>query len=129
MPFEYKVVPAPTRGRKVRGLRNHADRFAAALSEAINVLATEGWEYLRTDTLPSEERSGLTGKTTVFHNMLVFRRVVEQASDAAADEPAPTSPPKDPVAPTPPAVDASPHMPETAAKPQLPGATREVAAE
>ncbi len=96
-------------------------------------IASPRWEYLRTDTLPSEERSGLTGKTTVFHNMLVFRRAagtaVGQASDSAADEPAPTPPPKDPVAPTPPAVDASPHMPETAAKPQLPGATREVAAE
>ncbi|WP_068112464.1 DUF4177 domain-containing protein [Tropicimonas marinistellae] len=74
--FEYKVVPAPVKGRKGKGTKGAQGRFALALETAINELAAEGWEYLRTDTLPSEERSGLTGSTTVFHNMLVFRRAV-----------------------------------------------------
>ncbi len=88
MMFEYKVVPAPTRGRKIRGVKTPADRFAHALETAINALAEEGWEYLRTDTLPAEERQGLTGRTTVYQNMLVFRRAVEVAEEAATSDPA-----------------------------------------
>jgi hypothetical protein len=86
MTFEYKVVPAPTRGKKARGVKTAADRFAKALAEAINTEAAEGWEYLRTDTLPSEERQGLTGRTTVFQNMLVFRRAADVDRDAAKPE-------------------------------------------
>ena len=86
MTFEYKVIPAPTRGRRVKGVKTPADRFARALEDAINALAAEGWEYLRTDTLPAEERQGITGRTTVYQNMLVFRRAVEtaQASETVA---------------------------------------------
>lgn len=74
MRYEYKVVPAPLRGEKVRGARTTAERFAHALSQAMNAEAREGWEYLRTDTLPCEERSGFTGHKTTYQNMLVFRR-------------------------------------------------------
>lgn len=83
MTFEYKVVPAPTRGKKAKGLKTRADRFANALAGVMNELAAEGWEYLRTDTLPSEERQGFTGRSTVFQNMLVFRRstVAAEAAD------------------------------------------------
>lgn len=96
MTFEYKVVPAPTRGRKARGVKTPADRFARALEDTINELAADGWEYLRTDTLPAEERQGLTGRTTVYQNMLVFRRAVETAAkgaDRAVTVPAPTAAP------------------------------------
>lgn len=74
--YEYKVVPAPVRGDKERGLKTGADRFAHALSQLMNELAQEGWEYWRADTLPAEERAGLTSKTTVYHNLLVFRRAL-----------------------------------------------------
>jgi len=74
--YEYKVVPAPVRGEKERGLKTGAERFAHALSVLMNELGQEGWEYWRAETLPAEERSGLTSKTTVFHNLLVFRRIV-----------------------------------------------------
>lgn len=89
--YEYKIVPAPTKGQKVKGARTPADRFAHALQTAINDLAKDGWDYLRADTLPSEEREGLMGKTTVYQNMLVFRRALPDVADAApADEdPAP----------------------------------------
>lgn len=84
MGFEYKVVPAPTRGKKAKGVKTAADRFAHALSEVMNELSAEGWEYLRTDTLPAEERHGLTGRTTVFQNMLVFRRSVTAGTQTIA---------------------------------------------
>lgn len=81
--FEYKVVPAPRRGKKAKGIRGTEAQFANALSALMNEVAAEGWEYLRTDSLPCEERQGLTGRTTVFQNMLVFRRA-QQAGEAAA---------------------------------------------
>lgn len=74
MSFEYKVVPAPVKGVKARGVKAGPDRFAHALEIVMNDLAADGWEYQRTDTLPCEEREGLMGKTTVYQNMLVFRR-------------------------------------------------------
>ena len=73
--YEYRVVPAPKRGEKVRGLRAAEDRFAVALANVMNAQAAEGWEYQRTETLPAEEREGLMGKATVFQNMMVFRRL------------------------------------------------------
>lgn len=82
--FEYRVVPAPRRGEKARGLKSTEDRFAHALTQLMNDLAREGWEYLRADTLPCEERSGLTGKSTTFQNLLVFRRMKIAPVTAAA---------------------------------------------
>ncbi|MDN5569459.1 MAG: DUF4177 domain-containing protein [Paracoccus sp. (in: a-proteobacteria)] len=72
--FEYSVVAAPNRGEKDKDAKTPTDRYALALTAQLNSMAAEGWEYLRADVLPSEERSGLTGRTTVYHNMLVFRR-------------------------------------------------------
>lgn len=77
MTYEYKVVPAPARGLKAKGVKTAEDRFANALQTAMNEQAADGWEYLRADTLPCEQREGLMGKTTVYQNMLVFRRAKE----------------------------------------------------
>lgn len=88
--YEYKVVPAPRRGEKVKGAKTVEDRFAVALARVMNEQGAEGWEYLRADTLPCEERVGLTGKATNFHHMLVFRRALAQATAAV---PAPLSAP------------------------------------
>lgn len=74
MSYEYRVIPAPVKGTKAKGAKTAEDRFALTLQEAMNTMAGDGWEFLRAETLPSEERSGLTGRKTVYHNMLVFRR-------------------------------------------------------
>ncbi len=94
--YEYKVIPAPRRGEKARGAKSTAERFAYALTQVMNDLGRDGWEYLRADTLPCEERVGLTGKATAFQNMLVFRRSLAEAAggqaagvQAAADHPMP----------------------------------------
>jgi hypothetical protein len=84
--FEYKVIPAPKRGEKARGVKTTEDRFAYALTQLMNQLGAEGWDYVRADALPCEERSGLTGTKTTFQNMLVFRRQIGAAS--AEDRPA-----------------------------------------
>ena len=82
--FEYKIVPAPLQGEKARGVKSAEDRFAFALSNTINALAREGWEYVRCDTLPTEERTGLTKRRTVYVNLLVFRRETGAEAESAA---------------------------------------------
>ena len=72
--YEYKVVPAPTRGLKGKGIRGSEAKFANAIQTLMNDLGADGWEYLRADTLSLEERAGLTGTETSYKNMLVFRR-------------------------------------------------------
>lgn len=89
--FEYKVIPAPKRGEKAKGAKSTEDRFAYALTQVMNSLGAEGWEYVRADTLPCDERVGLTGTKTTFQNMLVFRRAVSEAAQVTqTDLPIPT---------------------------------------
>lgn len=87
--FEYRAIPAPQRGTKAKGARTTEDRFALALTEALNEMAAEGWEYVRADTLPCDERKGLTGTQTTFQNLLIFRRPAAHvsASDGAGARP------------------------------------------
>ncbi|QDC09267.1 DUF4177 domain-containing protein [Oceanicola sp. D3] len=82
--YEYRVVPAPERGKKAKGAKGTSGRFAVALQDVMNEMGAAGWEYQRTDTLPCQERVGLTGKQTTFQHMLVFRR--EMAAEAVSDE-------------------------------------------
>lgn len=110
--YEYKVVPAPTRGVKAKGVKGTQARFAHALETVMNDLGAQGWEYQRTDTLPVEERQGLRGTTSTFQNMLVFRRaltdptpskdvavgLIEDQSDQVPEAPTPVEAPEDPMA-------------------------------
>lgn len=86
--FEYKVVPAPEKARKVRGLKG-ADLFAHEIEAVINTLAADGWVYVRADTLPQEMRSGLTSKITTYRNLLVFQREIVTEAVVAPTSPAP----------------------------------------
>ena len=107
--YEYKVVPAPRKGHKAKGMKTSEARFAHAVETAINTLASEGWDYLRTDFLPCDERSGLTGSTTQWRNLLVFRRPVGGTDFAARPLAAPAeeaAPPVAQAAPPPEAQDA-----------------------
>ena len=116
--YEFKVIPAPRRGEKLRGLKTTEDRFALALTNVMNEQGREGWDYVRADTLPVDERVGFTGIKTSFHNMLVFRRIIE--ADAA--EPVqPATPPRmitaDPVVPVGPRL--GPAEPPVGTAPQI----------
>lgn len=75
--YEFKVIPAPRRGEKSRMAKTTEERFALALSTVMNQMGAEGWDYVRADVLPCDERAGITGGVkTSFQNMLVFRRVL-----------------------------------------------------
>ena len=83
--YEFKVVPAPRKAEKQRGLKTTEDRFAASLASLMNEQGRDGWDYVRADTLPVDERVGFTGSKTTYQNMLVFRRIME--ADAALPAP------------------------------------------
>lgn len=85
--YEFKVIPAPRRGEKQRGLKTTEERFAMALTTVMNDLGRDGWDYVRSDTLPVDERAGFTGTKTSFHNMLVFRRLLETEAEAPLQTP------------------------------------------
>lgn len=72
--YEYKAVPAPERTPRVRGLKTTGERFAHMLTETLNGLAGEGWEFLRAETLPCVERKGLMGSAASTQVVLIFRR-------------------------------------------------------
>lgn len=78
--FEYKVIPSPKRGEKARGVKTTEERFALALTNLMNEMGAEGWEYVRADALPCEERVGLTGTKTTFQNVLVFKRALASSA-------------------------------------------------
>ncbi|WP_134682000.1 DUF4177 domain-containing protein [Paracoccus ravus] len=108
MVYEYTVIPAPSRGEKSKGAKTGIERFSATLAAALNEMAQDGWEYVRAETLPCEERAGLTGRTTIYHNILVFRRAVDDGEEilpipVAAQEPEPVEAdlPADQAEPTP----------------------------
>lgn len=71
--FEYKVIPAPRRSVRVKGAKGTDGKFAATLEKIINDLAAEGWQYLRAESLPIDERHGITRrKTENYQNVLIF---------------------------------------------------------
>jgi len=74
--YEYRVVPAPAKGLKAKGVKTPEGRFANSVQAVLNLQAEDGWEYLRSELLPSDERTGLTSSTTNWRNVLVFRRLV-----------------------------------------------------
>lgn len=76
---EYLALPAPRKGAKVKNLKTPAERFAYSVTTLMNELAAEGWEFWRSECLPSDERKGLTGTTVVQNHLLIFRRPSAEA--------------------------------------------------
>ncbi len=77
MQHEYKMEPAPRQPGRIRGVRCPNTRLAIGLTEQLNNAAQEGWEYVRTDTIPIEYRSGLfRTKVVEDASFLVFRRPI-----------------------------------------------------
>jgi hypothetical protein len=74
--YEYKVVAAPRRTKAFKGVRAHEDQFAEVLAEVMNEMAASDWEYLRAESLPCEEKTGLTSRVESYQSVLVFRRKI-----------------------------------------------------
>lgn len=82
--YEYRIVPAPRVATKEKGAKTTEARFALTLTRLMNDLGAEGWEYLRAETLPCDERRGFTGRVETTQHILVFRREREAAAAPAA---------------------------------------------
>ena len=91
MGYEYKCVGAPEKGKRKRGAKTRSDRVANAMEITIQAEAVDGWEYLRTDLVPCEERSGLFGRSHEVHRaVMVFRRALaREAIPMRSQEPMP----------------------------------------
>lgn len=73
--YEYKVVPAPRRVKKIKGVSGAEELFAHTLTEAINDQARQGWEYVRAEHLACEAPRGwLRAPQHAEQDVLVFRR-------------------------------------------------------
>lgn len=73
--FEYKVVAAPRKAKRVKGVRAGGDRFASTVADIMNEESVDGWEYYRADSLPMDDRPGmLKSRVEVYQSLLVFRR-------------------------------------------------------
>ena len=76
--YDYKVVPAPRRARKIKGVKGPDELFAMTLAEAINEVARQGWEYVRTETLIAEGPGGWFRRgISSDHTVMIFRRARE----------------------------------------------------
>jgi hypothetical protein len=62
--YQYRVIPAPSKGLKAKGVKDPESRFSNTIEDLMNLMGSQGWEFQRAETLPSVERSGLTGSTT-----------------------------------------------------------------
>lgn len=89
--YEYRVVPAPAKGLKAKGVKSNEARFANAIEDLMNRMAASGWEYQRAETLPSNERANMFGSTTEWRNVLVFRK--PRLDDVSAFAPEVLAPP------------------------------------
>jgi len=87
MTYEYRVIPAPRTGLARKGLKKTPDKFANHLETVMNENAAEGWEFVRAETLPCEERVGIKSRVEKFQNMLVFRRAKPDAARANQSAP------------------------------------------
>lgn len=82
--FEYKVIPAPRRGQRTKTAKGTSGRFAYAMEVTLNELATDGWEYVRAESLPADERHGMMRKKVEeYHNVLIFRRATNATEEPA----------------------------------------------
>lgn len=73
--YTYKTVAAPRRLKKVKGVKGQDALLAHSVEDLISVEAAQGWEYLRADTFPVEEKGGMFSKPVVTERaLLVFRK-------------------------------------------------------
>jgi len=97
--YDYKVVPAPRRLKKIRGISSSAELCAMTLAETLNAVAREGWEYLRAEQVAAAPVGGWFRRgAEVVETVLVFRRPREAPGPRIAVEgEAPAAVPAEPL--------------------------------
>lgn len=92
--YTYKTVAAPRRLKKVKGVKGQDALLAHSVEDLIAVEAAQGWEYLRADTFPVEEKGSWFSKLAVTERaVLVFRKpIAVQPAQPAPQQAAPARP-------------------------------------
>ncbi|MBF9030782.1 hypothetical protein HKCCE3408_10300 [Rhodobacterales bacterium HKCCE3408] len=80
--YEFKVLPAPKRPRKLTGLEKDQDKFCATLTDVMTDMGLDGWEFVSAQTLPYEERRFGLFRRVGSKPCLVFRREIERLDQA-----------------------------------------------
>ena len=123
MEYEYKCIAAPEKARRRRGAKTRTDRVALAIEEILQAECTGGWEYLRADLIPVEEKNGFFSRTQEVHRaILIFRRAIRaQGATALQTQAAAVAPQAPAVAPAPIAAPVQVQQPAPAVSPQPEG--------
>ncbi len=75
MQYEYIAIPAPVRGKQGKGQKTAVERLASAMTDILNEMAEEQWEFIRTETLTIEDKPHRLAKLVErIETVLVFRR-------------------------------------------------------
>ena len=75
--FEYRLTQKPAASKKVKGLKTIQDRYAHALTEALNTEAKSGWEFVGQENFTVEDKAGIMKKSKFTDlTFLVFRREI-----------------------------------------------------
>ena len=114
--YQYKTVAAPRRLKKVKGVKGKDALLAHAVEELIAVEAAQGWEYLRADSFPVEDKGGMFSKPVVTERaVMIFRKAIAAQQPVARPQAAPAPQPiAQQPAPQPAAHQAPPAQPQRA---------------
>ncbi|MGB0498375.1 MAG: hypothetical protein ACPGID_08550 [Rubricella sp.] len=86
--LEYKTIPAPTTARKVRGVKRADERMALTLTDVLNAQSAEGWEFIGSETIVTEQKSGMLSRKELREtSFLVFCRETRKPAPAGRVEP------------------------------------------
>lgn len=72
--YEFRTVPCPQRAQRDRKVTKGSDPFSETLTSAINELSSEGWDYIRTESI-DVQKAGLFRRAEQ-RTFLVFRREI-----------------------------------------------------
>ena len=75
--YEFQVVPAPERVRKLTDLKKDQDKFCATVTDVLTDMGLAGWEFVGAETLPFQQRRMLMFPRVADKTCLVFRREIK----------------------------------------------------
>lgn len=99
MGYDYKSLPAPRQISKVAGAKTPQEKCARLLENLLNAQAADGWDYMGSETLTCEYRTGLLRRREISaQTVLVFRRAKTAARPAPSISAQTAAPPPAPAA-------------------------------
>jgi hypothetical protein len=87
--YEYQVVSTPTKRIKFKGLKKTDDAFALTLTENINELAREGWQFVLSETIAETSRSFFGKTRRQERDFMVYRRALRSNGMSVSEVVAP----------------------------------------